>query len=98
MSKLTGNPFRIILSCVLFLSLFVYLEADSRQCVWRDIDRIIAVGDIHGDYDNCVKILKSAGIIDDTLTWSAGKTHFVQTGDIMDRGDQAKDVFDLLMR
>ena len=98
MSKFAKRTSRIFLLCLFCLNLFVYLRADSRRCVWKDVDNIIAVGDIHGDYDNFVKILKSAGIVDDALKWSAGKTHFVQTGDIMDRGDRAKDVFDLLKR
>jgi hypothetical protein len=82
----------------LITGLFLSLHADSRQCVWKDVDKIIAVGDIHGDYDNFVKILKAAGLLDDTLKWSGGKTHLVQTGDIMDRGDHSKDVFDLIKK
>jgi hypothetical protein len=66
--------------------------------VWKDVDKIIAVGDIHGDYDNLVKILLKCDLIDDKHKWSGGKTHLVQTGDIMDRGDHARKVFDLLMR
>ena len=87
----------VILSFLL-TSLFVFLYADSKQCVWKDIDKIIAVGDIHGDYDNFVKILKSAGLIDDMLKWSGGKCNLVQTGDLLDRGDYAKDIMDLLKR
>lgn len=89
----------LILSLSLFIHLFfVSLYADSKKCVWKDVEKIVAVGDIHGDYDNFVKILKSAGVVDDRLKWAAGKCHFVQTGDIMDRGDYAKDIMDLLKR
>jgi hypothetical protein len=42
--------------------------------------------------------LDSAKKRDDNLHWIGGKTHFVQTGDIMDRGDRAKEILDLLMR
>ena len=98
MSKFARKTSGIILSCLLGLNLFVYLHADSRQCVWKDVERIIAVGDIHGAYDSFVKILKAAGLVDDKLKWSGGKTHFVQTGDILDRGDNPKDVFDLIKR
>lgn len=89
---------RIILTCFIISGLCVSLYAKSKQCVWKDVEKIIAVGDIHGDYDNFVKILKEAGLIDDTLKWMGGKTHFVQTGDILDRGDYSKDVFDLIKR
>jgi len=89
---------RIFLACFIILTLCVSLLADSKQRVWKVVEKIIAVGDIHGSYDNFVKILKMAGLVDDKLKWSGGKTHLVQTGDVMDRGDNTKDVFDLLMR
>jgi hypothetical protein len=93
--KKTSKIFLLYFS---LLILGVSLWADSKQCVWKDVDKIIAVGDIHGAYDSFVKILKQAGVIDENLNWSGGKTHFVQTGDIMDRGDRAKEAFDLLIR
>jgi len=43
-------------------------------------------------------ILKGTGIIDDGLSWTGGKTHLVQIGDVMDRGPDPKKIFDLLMR
>ncbi len=89
---------RIILTCFIFSSLCVSLYPHSRQCIWKGVEKIIAVGDIHGDYDNFVKILKKAELVDDMLKWSGGKTHLVQTGDVMDRGDNTREVFDLLMR
>ncbi len=60
--------------------------------------RIIAVGDIHGAYDELVSVLRVAGIIDADLKWSGGDTVFVQTGDFMDRGAAVRQVMDLLMR
>ncbi|MGB7294290.1 MAG: metallophosphoesterase [Candidatus Aminicenantales bacterium] len=67
---------------------------------WTGVEKIIAIGDLHGDYDNFVLILKNpkVALVDDDLHWTGGKTHLVQTGDVMDRGDQAKEIFDLLMR
>ncbi len=58
------------------------------------------MGDLHGDYDNFVTILKNpkVGLLDENLHWIGGKTHLVQIGDILDRGDKAKEIFDLLMR
>jgi len=58
----------------------------------------VAVGDIHGDYDNFITILKEIDILSSDLHWEAGHTHFVQTGDVMDRGPHAKKALDLLMR
>jgi hypothetical protein len=67
-------------------------------CVWQGVEKIIAVGDIHGDYQNFVKILKGVGLVDEDLHWNAGKTHFVQTGDIMNRGPDAKNALDLVQK
>src|SRR5579864_4724116 len=65
---------------------------------WEGIDRIVAVGDVHGDYDQLVAVLKTAALVDDQLNWTGGKTHLVQTGDILDRGPDSRKAMDLLMR
>lgn len=83
----------------LVLSVFpLFAPAAEIPCVWTSVDRIVAVGDLHGDYENFVLILKGTGMVDDDLRWTGGKTHLVQTGDILDRGTEAKKIFDLLMR
>lgn len=71
---------------------------NGKQCVWSDVEKIVAVGDIHGDFEKFIRILKGTGLTDDRLNWIGGKAHLVQLGDIMDRGDYAKMVFDLLKR
>ena len=48
--------------------------------------RIVAVGDLHGDYDAWIDIAKAAGLVGPNLRWTGGKTVLVQTGDITDRG------------
>lgn len=47
--------------------------------------RIIAVGDLHGDYSAWQDIARGAGLIDAGGHWAAGKTIFVQLGDVTDR-------------
>ena len=42
--------------------------------------KIIAVGDFHGDYANTLQTLVMAGIANQKGDWVAGKTIFVQTG------------------
>jgi hypothetical protein len=61
-------------------------------------DRIVAVGDIHGSLDGLVRILHEAGLIDTGNRWAGGDATLVQTGDMLDRGVQLREVMDLLMR
>ena len=49
-------------------------------------ERIVAVGDLHGDFDVWLDIARSAGLIDARNGWAGGTTTLVQTGDIVDRG------------
>jgi len=59
--------------------------------------RIVAVGDVHGAGDAFVSILQRAGLIDAQKRWSGGNSILVQTGDLLDRGQDVRHVLDLLM-
>jgi hypothetical protein len=61
------------------------------------VERIVAVGDVHGDFDQLVKVLRAAEVINDKNQWIGGKTHLVQTGDVFDRGPDSRKAMDLLM-
>ena len=82
----------LILSCVPLAS------AHADRWHFPGVERIVAVGDVHGAYDDLIATLQSAGVIDDGLTWSGGKTHLVFTGDLLDRGARSRDVMDFVMR
>jgi hypothetical protein len=47
--------------------------------------RIVAVGDLHGDYQAWLAIARAAGVIDGGGHWAGGGTTLVQLGDILDR-------------
>ncbi len=49
------------------------------------VPRIIAIGDIHGDYELCIKLLKIGKVIDNNLDWIGEDTIVVQVGDQIDR-------------
>ena len=53
---------------------------------WDGVERIVAIGDLHGDYENYLEVLRIAGLINKRGKWSGGEAHLVQTGDIPDRG------------
>jgi len=59
--------------------------------------RVVAIGDIHGDFDAFRGILGRAGILDAAGRWIAGNTTLVQLGDFTDRGPKVRAVMDLLM-
>ena len=65
---------------------------------WTGVERIIAIGDLHGDYHQYLNVMRSAGLIDKKDKWSGGKTHLVQTGDITDRGDDSRKIIDHLVK
>jgi hypothetical protein len=70
----------------------------SGQAEWRGVGRVIAFADVHGAYDELVTLLREAGIADAQGRWSAGRTHVVSLGDLLDRGAGSRKVMDLLMR
>jgi hypothetical protein len=98
---MTAARFRTLLfHCLAFVFLAfpaLFASADI-PCEWADVERVVVIGDLHGDYENFIKILKGTRIVDRDLHWVAGKVHFVQTGDIMDRGPDSRKIFDLLRR
>jgi hypothetical protein len=63
----------------------------------RSVERIVAVGDVHGDLDRFKAILQKAELIDGAHRWSGGKATLVQTGDLIDRGLQSRATLDFVM-
>jgi hypothetical protein len=72
--------------------------AATSQTAAATFDRIVAVGDVHGDYQQLLRVLQAAGLIDQKGDWSGGQSVLVQTGDVVDRCDDSRKCFDLLMK
>jgi hypothetical protein len=81
---------------VLACAVFSWTEDIPWQ--WTGVGKVVVVGDLHGDYENFTKILQGTGVVDRDLHWAAKTTHFVQTGDVLDRGPEARKILDLLIR
>jgi hypothetical protein len=60
--------------------------------------RIVAIGDLHGDYDAWRAISRAAGLIDAKGRWAGGNTTLVQMGDVVDRGPDSLKIIRDLMR
>jgi hypothetical protein len=65
---------------------------------WQGISRVVAIGDVHGDKDALIAVLRMAGLIDSGDRWIGGTTHVVQMGDVPARGPQTRQALDLVMR
>ncbi len=72
--------------------------AASGPGVWTGIDRVVAVGDVRGHLRAFTATLQAAGVIDADSNWSGGKTHLVQTGNVVDKGTDSRRIMDLLIK
>ena len=85
-------------AAVLLSAALCQAQALAEEWRWSGIERVVAVGDVHGAFDAMTATLTNAGVLDEGLHWSGGATHLVFTGDILDRGPRSRKVMDLIMR
>ncbi|HET7540146.1 MAG TPA: metallophosphoesterase [Polyangiaceae bacterium] len=62
------------------------------------VERIVAIGDVHGDVSALRAALRLASAIDEAGKWIGKNLVVVQTGDQLDRGDDEPQIIDLLAR
>lgn len=60
------------------------------------VDRLIAIGDLHGDLEKSKQALRLAGLINGSDQWTGGTATVVQVGDVLDRGDDEIKILYLL--
>ncbi|MCR4395913.1 MAG: metallophosphoesterase [Candidatus Saccharicenans sp.] len=96
--KKTGEILFLWLWLLLLGLIPAHLPAEEIPCVWSEVSRIVVVGDLHGDYENFVRILKGTRLVDSELNWAAGQVFLVQMGDVLDRGPDARKIFDLIKK
>ncbi len=90
------RPARIFFILVVLL-LLVTGRAVAAPSAGESLGSVIAIGDVHGDFDDFVTILQHTNLIDKQNQWAGGKTTLVQVGDLLDRGPKPRDVMDLLI-
>jgi hypothetical protein len=86
------------LSACLLVQAGAASATEAVQAAWPQVERVVAFADVHGAYTELTALLRSAGVVDDGLHWSAGRSHVVSLGDLLDRGADSRKVMDLLMR
>jgi hypothetical protein len=52
--------------------------------IFPAVNRIITIGDLHGDFEALIICLQKANVINDKYEWTGGNTWVVQLGDIVD--------------
>ncbi len=84
----------------ILIALVALLVAQPARAIseWDNVARVVAIGDLEGDYEKFVDMLQQAELIDARNNWRGGRTHLVQLGDIPDRGPNSRRIMDLLMR
>ena len=92
-----------LLVLTLFSALLVNGAAEAKakkvdDYHWTGVDRVVAIGDLHGDYGQYIEVMKSAGLINKSGKWIGGETHLVQTGDVTDRGADSRKIIDHLVK
>ncbi len=98
---IVGGGDRVSTSWTAISKLFFLLLMGAAFCIPSAIaadtpKTVIAIGDVHGDFDDFCLILKRAGLIDEKLHWVGGHATLVQTGDLLDRGAKERRVVDLV--
>ncbi|MFN8207378.1 MAG: metallophosphoesterase [Bacteroidales bacterium] len=56
--------------------------------VYNNIEKLMVLGDVHGDYDDFSAFLSAQSIIDSEMNWNWGDGHLVILGDLFDRGEK----------
>ncbi|HNP63275.1 MAG TPA: metallophosphoesterase, partial [Woeseiaceae bacterium] len=90
------TPEKPLLALVALLAFAPAAWADEWH--YDNVERVVAIADIHGAFDAMTATLEKAKILDDDLNWSGGKAHLVVVGDILDRGPGSRRAMELLMR
>lgn len=73
------------------------LAAAARAARAAEQRRVVAVGDVHGDYDRFFDVLLMAGLVNDARQWTGGRAALVQLGDVVNRGPASRRVLDLFI-
>ena len=79
----------------------VRIEADPpvpEDAEFTGVKRFLAIGDVHGEYDAALALLRAAGVVDDEHRWAFGDGHVIFNGDVLDRGARVTESLWLIYR
>ena len=93
--KLTG---KVLLAPLLAFLVAVSGNLQASESVFTHAGKVIAIGDLHGDYEQYITLLKENRLINEELRWVGGDVHLVQLGDVTDRGPDSLKIIEHLMK
>jgi hypothetical protein len=64
----------------------------QHETVYKKVKDIVAISDIHGQYDLMIQLFTKNKVIDENGKWAFGEGHLVVVGDIFDRGEHVLDI------
>jgi Calcineurin-like phosphoesterase len=97
-SRMDASRYKIAcMSCRLMVLLLLFAAVATASAPPTPPELVIAIGDVHGDFDDFSALLQHIGLVDKQNHWAGGKTTLVQVGDLLDRGPKPREVMDLLM-
>ncbi|MGB0837417.1 MAG: metallophosphoesterase [Flavobacteriaceae bacterium] len=92
-SIIKGEVFTEVLGLEAFDTIY-----SPEKSVYEKVKKVVALSDIHGQYDLAVALLQNNKIIDKDLNWNFGKGHLVIVGDIFDRGPKVNETLWLIYK
>src|SRR2546429_9255046 len=88
---------RAYISSLLLLLAVALAWAGPDKTPAEQAETVVAIGDVHGDFDDFVSILQRTGLIDAPHHWTGNKPTLVQVGALLDRAPKPRAVMDLVM-
>jgi hypothetical protein len=87
-----------LLTLLLIPAVLAAGDAEHVQWRWSGVERLVAIGDVHGSYSSLVSLLEGSGLVSPELEWIGDGAHLVMLGDILDRGPDSRAALDLIRR
>lgn len=66
---------------------------EESVCRMQPPGRVVAIGDLHGNFEGWVQILRMADLLDRKGGWIGGDTTLIMTGDVVGRGGFPKRIY-----
>jgi len=71
-----------------YLSFEYKPEEYNKDFKFSEVSKVVALSDIHGQFDVAFNLLKQNAVIDEYGNWNYDDGHLVVVGDVMDRGPE----------